>query len=196
MGHGVPRRRDNALHREVERPVRPSARRHSHACYGVGETKDFTAVADQTDIVDDVSYKMAASHHEFGAPAAHLGGHVGFGPDGALWLTTGDTHNREVPQSPTMMGSKAIRIETDGNAHADNNPPEGYDNRTYTYGHRNVQGIPFHPVTGATINSEHGPWHFDEITIPEDGGNAGCDPRPNMAGRGDCPDNYCGCSPN
>ncbi|WP_299599791.1 PQQ-dependent sugar dehydrogenase [uncultured Tateyamaria sp.] len=157
---------------------------------------DFTSVSDRTDIIDDVPYKMAASDHPFGGPGAHNGGRVRFSADGALWLTTGDTHNGEVPQSPTMMGSKVIRIDTDGNAHADNSPPEGFDARTYTYGHRNVQGIAFHPETGQAITAEHGPWHSDEITILENGGNAGWDPRPNVAGRGDCPDNYCGYSPN
>lgn len=157
---------------------------------------DFTSVSDRTDIVDDVPYKMAASNHPFGGPGAHNGGRVRFGPDGALYLTTGDTHNGEVPQSPTMMGSKVIRIDTDGNAHPDNSPPEGFDKRTYTYGHRNVQGIAFHPETGAAITAEHGPWHSDEITILVNGGNAAWDPRPNMAGRGDCPDDYCGYSPN
>ena len=157
---------------------------------------DFTSVSDRTDIVDDVPYKMAASDHPFGGPGAHNGGRVRFGPEGALWLTTGDTHNGVVPQSPTMMGSKVIRIDTDGNAHPDNNPPEGFDKRTYTYGHRNVQGIAFHPETGQAIAAEHGPWHSDEITILENGGNAGWDPRPNMAGREDCPGDYCGYSPN
>ena len=157
---------------------------------------DFTAVSNRTDIIDDVPYKMAASNHPFGGPGAHNGGRVRFSEDGALWLTTGDTHNGEVPQSPTMMGSKVIRIDTDGNAHPDNTPPDGFDARTYTYGHRNVQGIAFHPETGQAITAEHGPWHSDEITILQNGGNAGWDPRPNMAGRGDCPDNYCGYSPN
>ncbi len=158
--------------------------------------EDFTAVSDRADIVDDVPYKMAASNHPFGGPGAHNGGRVRFGPDGALWLTTGDTHNGEVPQSPTMMGSKVLRMDTDGNAHSENAPPAGFDQRIYTYGHRNVQGIAFHPETGEAIAAEHGPWHSDEITILQNGGNAGWDPRPNMAGRADCPDNYCGYSPN
>jgi len=157
---------------------------------------DFTGVADRTDIVADVPYKMAASNHPFGGPGAHNGGRVRFDSNGHLFLTTGDTHNGEVPQSPTMMGSKVLRIDTDGNAIADNAPPEGFDKRTFTYGHRNVQGIAFHPVTGQAITAEHGPWHSDEITILQNGGNAGWDPRPNMAGRADCPDNYCGYSPN
>ncbi len=157
---------------------------------------DFKAVSERTDIVDDVPYKMAASDHPFGGPGAHNGGRVRFNAaDGYLYLTTGDTHNGEVPQSPTMMGSKVLRIDTDGNAAAENSPPEGFDKRTYTYGHRNVQGIAFN-ATGMAITAEHGPWHSDEITVLENGGNAGWDPRPNMAGRDDCPDNYCGYSPN
>ena len=158
---------------------------------------DFSAVSERTDIVDDVPYKMKASDHPFGGPGAHNGGRVRFNPvDGYLYLTTGDTHNGEVPQSPTMMGSKVIRIDTDGTPAPENTPPVGFDKRTYTYGHRNVQGIAFHPETGAAIAAEHGPWHSDEITLLRNGGNAGWDPRPNMAGRGDCPDNYCGYSPN
>lgn len=157
---------------------------------------DFTGVSDRTDIVEDVEYKPEASDHPFGGPGAHNGGRVRFGPNGALWLTTGDTHNEDVPQSPTLMGSKIMRMDTDGNAHPDNAPPEGFDPRTFTYGHRNVQGIAFHPGTGGPITAEHGPWHSDEITFLENGGNAGWDPRGNMAGRGECPDGYCGYSPN
>jgi len=158
---------------------------------------DFSSVSDRTDIVDDVPYKMAASDHPFGGPGAHNGGRVRFNPgDGYLYLTTGDNHNEEVPQSPTLMGSKVLRIDTDGNAAPDNAPPDGFDKRTYTYGHRNVQGIAFHPEDNTPITAEHGPWHSDEITVLVNGGNAGWDPRPNMAGRGDCPDDYCGYSPN
>lgn len=158
---------------------------------------DFTSVSERTDLVDDVPYKMAASDHPFGGPGAHNGGRVRFGPaDGYIYLTTGDNHNEEIPQSPTKMGSKVLRIDTDGKAAAENTPPEGFDKRTYSYGHRNVQGIAFQPKTNTPITAEHGPWHSDEITALVNGGNAGWDPRPNMAGRADCPDDYCGYSPN
>lgn len=158
---------------------------------------DFSNVSERTDIVDDVPYKMKATDHPFGGPGAHNGGRVRFNPaDGYLYLTTGDNHNSAVPQSPTLMGSKVIRIDTDGTPAAENTPPVGFDKRTYTYGHRNVQGIAFHPASGTPITAEHGPWHSDEITVLRNGGNAGWDPRPNMAGRGDCPDDYCGYSPN
>lgn len=158
--------------------------------------EDFSSVADRVDIVEDVQYKPEASDQPFGGPGAHNGGRVRFGPDGALWLTTGDIHGGEVPQSPTLIGGKVLRLDTDGNAHPDNNPPEGFDRRIYTYGHRNVQGISFHPATGAAVAIEHGPWHSDETTVLVNGGNAGWDPRPNVHGRGDCPSNYCGYEPN
>lgn len=170
---------------------------HTNRLMRLVVSDDFTKISERTDIVEDVPYKMKASDHPFGGPGAHNGGRVRFNPaDGYLYLTTGDTHNGLVPQSPSMMGSKVIRIDTDGTAAAENTPPVGFDKRTYTYGHRNVQGIAFHPASGTPIVAEHGPWHSDEVTVLRNGGNAGWDPRPNMAGRGACPDNYCGYSPN
>ncbi len=156
---------------------------------------DLAGVADRTDLIEDVPYKPEASDQPFGGPGAHNGGRVRFGPDGYLYLTTGDIHGAEVPQSPTLLGGKVIRIDRDGNPAEGNNAPEGFDPRIYTYGHRNVQGIAFHPDTGQPIAAEHGPWHSDEITALVPGGNGGWDPRPNMAGRGDCPDGYCGYEP-
>ncbi|MEL6197607.1 MAG: PQQ-dependent sugar dehydrogenase [Pseudomonadota bacterium] len=158
---------------------------------------DFTGVSDRVDIVDDIPFKPAATDHPFGDSGAHNGGRIRFNPeDGFLYVTTGDTHNGEVPQSPTMLGGKVLRIDRNGNAAPGNGAPEGFDPRIYTYGHRNVQGIAFRPGTGQAIAAEHGPWHTDEVTALVPGGNAGWDPRPNMAGRGDCPDNYCGYMPN
>lgn len=169
---------------------------HTNRLLRLVVNEDFTEVSDRTDIVDDVPYKMQPTDHPFGDPGAHNGGRVRFNPaDGYLYLTTGDNHDPEIPQSPTLMGSKVLRIDTDGNAAPDNAPPEGFDPRTYTYGHRNVQGIAFHPDTGQAVITEHGPWHSDEITVLENGGNGGWDPRDNMAGRGDCPDGYCGYMP-
>jgi glucose/arabinose dehydrogenase len=170
---------------------------HTNRLVRLVVNEDFTGVSERTDIVTDVPYKMEASDHPFGGPGAHNGGRVRFNPeDGYLYLTTGDNHNPEIPQSPTLMGSKVLRIDTDGNAAPENDPPEGFDPRTYTYGHRNVQGLAFHPETGKAVITEHGPWHSDEINVLVNGGNSGWDPRDNMAGRGECPDDYCGYMPN
>jgi glucose/arabinose dehydrogenase len=101
-----------------------------------------------------------------------------------------------VPQSGKYIGSKVLRVDTNGKAASGNKPPKGFDKRIYTYGHRNVQGIAFMPGSNTPVTAEHGPWHSDEITVLSNGGNGGWDPRPNMAGRGDCPANYCGYMPN
>lgn len=155
------------------------------------------SVAERADIVADIPYKPAATDHPFGGPGAHNGGRLRFSPaDGFLYVTTGDTHNGEVPQSPTLLGGKVLRIDGNGQAAPDNGAPAGFDPRIYTYGHRNVQGIAFRPGSHQPVVAEHGPWHSDEVTALQPGGNGGWDPRPNRAGRGDCPDNYCGYMPN
>ena len=85
---------------------------------------DFTTVSDRIDIVDDIPYKEFATDHPFGGPGAHNGGRLRFNPaDGFLYVTTGDTHNGEVPQSPTLLGGKVLRIDADGAAAENNNPP-------------------------------------------------------------------------
>jgi len=158
---------------------------------------DNTKLSDRKDIVTDIAYKPAASDHPFGGPGAHNGGRIRFSPaDGFLYVTTGDTHNGEVPQSPTRIGGKVLRIDRDGKAAPNNGAPQGFDPRIYTYGHRNPQGIAFRPGTNEAVTAENGPWHSDEVTVLKAGGNAGWDPRPNVNGRKDCPDNYCGYSPN
>jgi glucose/arabinose dehydrogenase len=158
---------------------------------------DMTKVTDRTDIVTDIAFKPAASDHPFGGPGAHNGGRLRFNPgDGFLYVTTGDTHNGEVPQSPTRIGGKVLRIDRDGKAAPGNGAPAGFDPRVYTYGHRNPQGIAFRPGSNRPFTAENGPWHSDEVTALVPGGNAGWDPRPQRSGRATCPDNYCGYEPN
>jgi glucose/arabinose dehydrogenase len=158
---------------------------------------DLTKVSNRTDIVTDIAYKQNPSDHPFGDAGAHNGGRLRFGPkDGFLYVTTGDTHNGEVPQSPKLIGGKVLRIDRDGKAAPGNNAPKGFDARVFTYGHRNPQGICFRPSNHQPFTAENGPWHTDEVTALKAGGNAGWDPRPKRAGRGDCPDGYCGYMPN
>ena len=156
---------------------------------------DLKSVTDRTDIVKDIQYKPFESNQPFGGPGAHNGGRVRIGPGGYLWVAGGDRHRGVCPQSPELLCGKVLRVDTDGNAHPDNNPPAGFDKRIYTYGHRNVQGIDFRPSDGKAFTAEHGPWHSDEITALVNGGNAGWDPQQNTAGRGACPDQYCGYEP-
>jgi hypothetical protein len=159
--------------------------------------ESLTSVSDRTDIVSDIGYKAKATKHPFGGPGAHNGGRIRFSPnDGFLYVTTGDNHNGEVPQNPTLIGGKVLRIDRNGKAAADNKPPVGFDPRIYTYGHRNPQGLAFRPGDNRPFVAENGPWHSDEVTALVNGGNGGWDPRPFTLARKDCPDGYCGYSPN
>ena len=154
------------------------------------------AVSDVVEIINDLGYKPLKSNHPFGGPGAHNGGRLRFGPDGFLYATIGDNHNGPGPQSPTEMRGKLLRVDRDGKAAPGNNPPAGFDKRVFAYGFRNPQGIAFRPGSGDVYLSENGPWHSDEVTKVVNGGNGGWDPRDNVNGRGDCPDRYCGYSPN
>lgn len=152
---------------------------------------DWSGVSERTDIVDDIAFK---EWPHLGGPGAHSGGRIRFGPDGYLWITTGDNHDGPLPQDPLRLGGKVLRVDRDGRAAPGNNPPAGFDARIYTYGHRNVQGIAFRPAgqpgAGQAFAAEHGPNHSDEVTPLVAGGNAGWDPqnRPGLR----CPGDYCG----
>jgi len=157
----------------------------------------FRTVSDRTDIVADIGYKPKASKHPFGGPGAHNGGRIRFSPgDGFLYVTTGDNHKGTGPMDPNYIGGKVLRVDRNGKAAPGNTPPAGFDPRIFTYGHRNPQGIAFRPGDNRPFTAENGPWHSDEVTALVNGGNAGWDPRPNIGGRGACPDDYCGYSPN
>jgi glucose/arabinose dehydrogenase len=149
---------------------------------------DLRSVTNRRDIVTDISFKE--KDNSWGPAGLHSGGRIKFGPDRFLYVTTGDNHNGDLPQNLKALGGKVLRIKTDGSAAPGNQSPNGADPRIYTYGHRNIQGLTFHPTTGQPFIAEHGPNHSDEITALEAGKNGGWDPRPESGVT--CADSYCG----
>ncbi|MGK2949349.1 MAG: PQQ-dependent sugar dehydrogenase [Acidimicrobiales bacterium] len=115
-----------------------------------------------------------------GIPAASSGRHSGcrprFGPDGRLWIGTGDAARPTVPQDPASLGGKVLRVDSAGRGVPGNAAPP-FDPRIYTYGHRNVQGIAFSPG-GKAYAIEHGTYRDDEVNRLLAGANYGWDPRP------------------
>ena len=113
-----------------------------------------------------------------GIPAGdnHNGGRIGFGPDGMLYVGTGDIWRRELAQRMDSLAGKILRYTPDGGVPADNPFP---GSPIWSLGHRNVQGLAWDPATGAFYNSEHGPsgevgfGAFDEINLVEKGGYFG-----------------------
>jgi glucose/arabinose dehydrogenase len=108
--------------------------------------------------------------------STHDGGRVKFGPDGKLYVTTGDAENGANAQNASSLAGKVLRLNKDGSIPSDN-PTAG--SAVFSLGHRNVQGIAWHPDTGALYETEHGPSNpfpnccNDEVNLVVPGGNYG-----------------------
>ncbi|HEY2555838.1 MAG TPA: PQQ-dependent sugar dehydrogenase [Diaminobutyricibacter sp.] len=106
-----------------------------------------------------------------GIPRAgnHDGGRLAFGPDGMLYITTGDAGDDANAQNLSSLGGKILRITPDGDIPADNPFP---GSPVYSYGHRNVQGIAW-DSHGTMWASEFGANTWDELNIIKPGGDYG-----------------------
>ncbi len=106
-----------------------------------------------------------------GIPAAgnHNGGRIAFGPDGMLYVTTGDAGDRDSAQHVDALSGKILRLTPEGDI-PDDNPFD--DSPVFSYGHRNPQGIAW-DAEGTMYASEFGQDTWDELNVIEPGGNYG-----------------------
>ena len=112
----------------------------------------------------------------------HNGGRIAFGPDGYLYVGTGDAGDTSTSQNLNSLGGKILRVTPTGDVPSDN-PFSG--SPIYSYGHRNVQGLAW-DGSGRLYASEFGQNRYDEANIIEPGGNYGW---PEVEGEGGNP-NY------
>jgi glucose/arabinose dehydrogenase len=114
-----------------------------------------------------------------GVPKAfnHDGGRLIFGPDGSLYVSTGEAGQPELAQDMSSLGGKILRIDQDGRP-AEGNPDPS--SPIWTSGHRNVQGLAF-DADGNLWASEFGQDTWDELNLIQKGRNYGW---PRVEGKG------------
>ena len=126
-------------------------------------TPDGDGEEGRTDIVTGMPYSTGR----------HSGCRPRFGPDGYLWVGTGDAAIGTTPQDDDSLGGKVLRVDRDGNAASDNSGGR----RWFSKGHRNVQGVAFRASDDLGVSAEHGPGVDDEVNLLV-AGNFGWDPVP------------------
>jgi glucose/arabinose dehydrogenase len=107
------------------------------------------------------------------AGVIHDSGRIAFGPDGNLYVATGEAGQGELAQDPQSLNGKFLRL-TPAQYRGGPSRPE-----IVSLGHRNPQGFAWQPGTGHLIATEHGPSGgdgpegFDEINDIRQGRNYG-----------------------
>jgi len=106
----------------------------------------------------------------------HFGSRIEFDKDSYLYFSIGDRGRRDVfPQKLDNSNGKVHRLKDDGSIPPDNPfyDTKGAEKSIFSYGHRNIQGMAMHPVSGQIWTHEHGPRGGDEINIVKPGRNYG-----------------------
>jgi glucose/arabinose dehydrogenase len=131
----------------------------------------YTSAADNRVVRFGVDDDAAEEPVVTGIPKAriHNGGRIAFGPDGMLYVATGDAGDPSLSPDPSSLAGKILRVTPDG-AVPEDNPDAG--SPVYSRGHRNVQGLAW-DTQGALWASELGPDVDDEINRIEPGADHG-----------------------
>ena len=145
----------------------------NHLLYVYHTYSNGSAVLNQVLMLTEKDNKIVESRviiDKIPAADRNDGGRIKFGPDDKLYIATGDARQPELAQDADSLAGKILRLNPDGSIPEDN-PFEG--SPVYSYGHRNIQGLTWHPMTGELYASEHGAEGNDEINLIKPGTNYG-----------------------
>ncbi len=125
--------------------------------------------------VDQETIFAAKLEHYRKAGGVHFGGRLAFDRAGYLFFTVGERGAMTDAQDITRPNGKVHRVHDDGRIPADNPfvGEPGAVESIWSYGHRNPQGLAFHPETGQLFDLEHGPRGGDELNLVERARNYG-----------------------
>jgi aldose sugar dehydrogenase len=126
--------------------------------------------------LEDVQTIFEMNEDDQDSSGLHFGGRMVFHPeDHTLFLSIGERRNISRAQDPDDQAGSIIRIADDGSVPEDNPfvGDDDKDDKIYSWGHRNPQGLAFDPETNALWANEHGPKGGDEIHRIEAGNNYG-----------------------
>lgn len=123
---------------------------------------------------EQVIFRSGQEHYTVN-DTSHYGCRFLFDPTGHLFFSIGDRGKAHDAQDLRSPLGKIHRVRDDGSIPADNpfvSQPGAWPS-IWSYGHRHVQGLQYHPVTGKLWATEHGPRGGDELNVVERGRNYG-----------------------
>lgn len=118
---------------------------------------------------DNVLRDAAVLLDNIPSASSHAGSRLRFGPDGKLYVSTGDAGNPALSQTLSSFAGKILRINEDGTTPSDN----PFGSPVWSWGHRHPQGIDWNPITDQMWATEHGGSGNDELNRIERGANYG-----------------------
>jgi glucose/arabinose dehydrogenase len=143
--------------------------------YLYSTTQDGSAITNRVErytLIDNFLSNRVAIIQGIGGSRNHNGGRIAFGPDGYLYITTGDAEEPNLAQDTNSLEGKILRLTDEGKIPEDN----PFENEVYSYGHRNPQGLAWDQA-GNLWATEHGPSGlesgYDEVNQITKGGNYG-----------------------
>lgn len=146
--------------------------RQFYLYYTTQQDGQLTNQIDRAKLVDDKLTERTTILSDIPAAQNHNGGAIEFGPDGKLYVTTGDAAQSDLAQDKQSLAGKILRLNSDGSV-PDDNP---FDNLVWSYGHRNPQGLAWDD-SGQLWSVEHGPSGVqsgnDEVNKIDKGANYG-----------------------